>query len=288
MAQRASATAFAQAQAAEFETETGTIYYDLLGVDTRDENEDAATDKNAAANSAPKPWITLLHNFMSTGRTAWSQVAPRLAETHRVLVPDLPGHGRSQGYPPHFSYRAMAEQIAALMTHLSAEAGHLAGASAGGMVAQWLVAEKWARPASLTLISTTHSMNPETAGAPVETDPDRFRFGGNWLDATAALHDPHHDDGYFRRELLPAAGKRKLEHALDLPLAALEDWPMPVCIIHGEDDEFFPVEVARNMAAHLPAAQLHVIPGQSHALIFRQGWKIADLLAEFLNDNQSG
>jgi len=220
---------------------------------------------------------------MSTGRTAWGKIVPELLDNYRVLLFDLPGHGRSQGYPADFVYRDMAHQSAALMQSLGAESGHVAGCSAGGMIAQWLIYEEWVSPASMTLISTTHSMNSDTAGAPVTTDPDRFRFGSKWLDATAALHDPHQGDGYFRREILPAAGPRDPKLTLDLPLDTLAEWSMPLCIIHGEEDEFFPVQVARNMAAHAPAAQLHVIPGQSHALIFRQPWKIAELMRDFLH-----
>lgn len=272
MAQRAAAAAFEDAISHEFETDTGTIYYEVLGHDSED-----------------RPWVTLIHNFMSTGRTAWAQIAPKLAESYRVLVPDLPGHGRSVGYPQGFHYGTMAQQLAGLMQAVGvfespdSGAGHLAGCSAGGMIAQLLVAQGLVNPQTLTLISTTHSMNPETAGAPVTSDPDRFRFGGNWIEATAGLHDPHQGEGYFRRELLQAATQRTPRLTVDLSLSALAEWSMPVCLIHGEDDEFFPIDVARNMAAHLPAAQLHVIPGQSHALIFRQGWKVRDLMFDFLS-----
>lgn len=253
----------------EFATETGTIFYEILGRD---------------AENADKPWITLLHNFMSTGRTAWGNIVPKLTERYCVLLPDLPGHGRSQGHPDRFAYGPMAQQIGALMQEVGAAQGHLAGVSAGGMLAQWLVHEAWATPASLTLVSTTHSMNPATAQAAVSTNPDKFRFGKNWIDATAGLHDRHQGKGYFRAEILPHAGDRDPALTLDLPLDALDNWTMPVCIIHGADDEFFPAEVARNMAAHLPAARLHIIPDQSHALIFRQSWKVADLLVEFLDN----
>ncbi|MEX1018743.1 MAG: alpha/beta fold hydrolase [Litorilinea sp.] len=266
--------------ASEFATDTGSIYYEILGTDTFDPET-----PDAAANAPAKPWITLLHNFMSTGRTAWGTIAAKLTDDYRVLLPDLPGHGRSVGHPADFAYRAIACQLADLMAHVGAGQGHLAGVSAGGMLAQWLVHEGWASPASLMLVSTTHSMNPATAGAPVTTDPDRFRFGKNWLDATAALHDKYQGDGYFRREILPATGDRAPELTLDLPLDALANWSMPVCIIHGAEDEFFPVAIARKMAAHLPAARLHVIPDQSHALIFRQSWKVADLLREFLAES---
>ena len=99
----------------EFQTATGVIAYEVL-------NEGSTT----------APTITLLHNFMSTGRAAWATIAPTLAERFRVLLPDLPGHGRSQGYPPGFHYGEMGKQMAALMQAEGATEGHLAGCSAGG------------------------------------------------------------------------------------------------------------------------------------------------------------
>jgi len=35
------------------------------------------------------------------------------------------------------------------------------------------------------------------------------------------------------------------------------------------------------MAAVLPNAEVHIVPDQPHALIFRQPWKVADLMTKF-------
>src|SRR5690349_20849419 len=107
---------------AEFQTATGVIYYEVL-------------DATAPLQSNP-PTLTLLHNFMSAGHTAWGPLLPALRQQYRVLLPDLPGHGRSQGYPKNFNHIEIAQQVAALMQAEGADRGHLAGCSMGGMVAQ--------------------------------------------------------------------------------------------------------------------------------------------------------
>lgn len=97
--------------------------------------------------------MLLLHNFMSTGRTAWGNIAIELAqEYHVVILPDLPGHGRSVGFPPGFEHSAMAQQLATLMESLGLFVAHVGGCSAGGSVAQWLVAEELLDVATLTLV----------------------------------------------------------------------------------------------------------------------------------------
>lgn len=251
----------------ELRTATGSLFYKVL--------------QPASAGEAAPP-ITLLHNFMSTGRTAWGTIAPALAERYRVILPDLPGHGQSIGYPAGFHYGAMAQQLAALLETEGALTGHLAGCSAGGMIAQLLVQHGLAQPRTLTLISTTHSVNPATTNNHASLTTENYKANPRWLEATAKLHDPHHYAGYYEAELLPGFQQIGKQRSIDLPLTVLQGWRFPVCLIHGEQDEFFPPFVVEAMANALPAAELHLIPDQPHALIFRQPWKVREIMLGFL------
>jgi pimeloyl-ACP methyl ester carboxylesterase len=137
-------------------------------------------------------------------------------------------------------------------------------------------------PASLTLVSSTYSTNPATTGAGQALLPQNFLAGEQWLEATARLHDPWQGEGYFFRTLLPGFKALRPADAIDLPLTALEGWRLPVCLIHGDRDEFFPVEIVQEMASYLPTATLHLVPRQTHALIFRRPWQVAELMEGFL------
>lgn len=245
------------------ETDDGLIYYELLGP------EDG-------------PPLTLLHNFMSAGRTAWGPMLDDLTAVYRVLLPDLPGHARSQGYPDRFNYTVIARQLGELMRRVRADTGHLAGCSAGGMIAQLMVHHRFATPATLTLISTTYTTDAEATPGVARLDPANFQAGPRWLEATARLHDPLHYPGYFEKELLAAFTGARVEDAIDLPLAALARWRLPACIIQGECDEFFPPPLPNRMAETIPNAELHLIPEQTHALIFRQPALVGGLLRSFL------
>ena len=96
------------------------------------------------------------------------------------------------------------------------------------------------------------------------------------------MHDPHQGDGYFLNVLLPGFKALRAHSSIDLPLDALRVFALPVCLIHGVRDEFFPVEIAERMAHALPDAELHTIPKETHALIFRQPEKVAALIDDFL------
>lgn len=251
-----------------FATGTGEIYYEVI--------------ESQAPDSGQAPVLTLLHNFMSSGRAAWGPLLEELSQHYRLLLPDLPGHGRSIGHPARYDHRAMARQLAALMRHEGAQRGHLAGCSSGGMLALLLTHDQLVQPATLTLVSTTHSVNPATTGNHAALVPEEFQAARRWMEATARLHDPFRYDGYYEEELLPGFRNLNGATAIDLPLQSLRALAMPVCIIHGEKDEFFPPYIPRQMAETVQNGEVHIIPNQSHALLFRRPWQVSKIMVQFL------
>ena len=251
----------------KFVTSTGFLAYEVL---------------EAGVQPATAPSLVLLHNFMSTGRAAWGALLETLNQRYRILLPDLPGHGRSCGSPSAFNHRQMAAQLADLLVCTGFAGAHLAGCSIGGMLAQLLVVAEQLRPATLLLVSTTYSLNPATTGHQAALEPANFRAGVRWLEATARLHDAHQYDGYFQEVLLPAFRQMNIDSVIDLQLADLARVTSPVCLLHGCEDEFFPPAIPLQMAEAFPNAELHLIEGQSHSLIFRQPWRVAADMVEFL------
>ncbi len=84
------------------------------------------------------PPLLLLHGFPQT-RAAWHRVAPALAERFTVVVPDLPGYGRSTAPEPDSDHMGQAKRTtAAAMRAMMAALGHdrfaLAGHDRGGRV----------------------------------------------------------------------------------------------------------------------------------------------------------
>jgi haloacetate dehalogenase len=86
------------------------------------------------------PAVLLLHGHPRTGAT-WHRVAPRLVEAgFTVICPDLRGYGRSTSPAPTadhsaHSKRAVATDMARLMTALGHERFHLVGHDRGSYVA---------------------------------------------------------------------------------------------------------------------------------------------------------
>jgi len=82
------------------------------------------------------PPVVLLHGLAATGAVNWDSVARKLAETYRVIVPDLRGHGGSRGGRRKFSFAACAEDLDAVREAFKLGAFTMVGYSMGGAVAQ--------------------------------------------------------------------------------------------------------------------------------------------------------
>lgn len=82
--------------------------------------------------------VVLLHGFPQT-HLMWHEVAPALAEEHRVVVPDLRGYGASdkpvEAGPDTYSKRTMAQDIVNVMRSLGHDRFALVGHDRGALVA---------------------------------------------------------------------------------------------------------------------------------------------------------
>ena len=83
--------------------------------------------------------LVLLHGFPQNHH-CWAEIAPALAETHDVIVPDLRGYGDSDAppdTPDHSAYskREMAQDVAGLLDALGIERATIIGHDRGARVA---------------------------------------------------------------------------------------------------------------------------------------------------------
>lgn len=111
--------------------------------------------------SGAGPPVLLLHGLGSSGRD-WNLVAPALAAGHRLLVPDVRGHGRSGKPAGAYGVPLFARDIAALCDHLGLTALHVVGVSMGGMIGFQLAVDRPELVRSLVVINSGPDMVPRT------------------------------------------------------------------------------------------------------------------------------
>ena len=128
----------------------------------RDFAVDGATIHARVGGDPARPPILLLHGFPQT-HVNWHRIAPRLAETHRVVCADLRGYGDSSkpaGTPDHANYakRAMAADLVAVMAELGHARFAVVGHDRGGRVAHRLAVDHPAAVERLCVIDISPTL----------------------------------------------------------------------------------------------------------------------------------
>jgi 3-oxoadipate enol-lactonase len=223
------------------------------------------------------PPVVLVHGFTLDMRMWDDQVAP-LAASHRVLRYDLRGFGASSnptvGKP--FSH---ADDLHALLEHLSIEQAAVVGLSMGGWVAQEFALKYPNSVSALILVGSVlpgHPWGPELAG----TLGSCFRLGAEGrLDEAKAVWLAGPLFSSSRRipavaarleQMIAAYGCWELQNELPhLPLdpPAIDRLPeiaAPTLVIVGEEDIPDFHEIAARFAAEIPGARTVVLPDAGH------------------------
>ena len=103
------------------------------------------------SHGAGRPLI-LLHGGLGSGEM-FGPIIPVLAEDHRVILPDLQGHGRTADIDRPIDVRLMADDVAALIDHLGLQDPDVVGYSMGGGVAFFVAVRHPAKVAKLVMAS---------------------------------------------------------------------------------------------------------------------------------------
>lgn len=72
----------------------------------------ASSDLLYVTERGSGPPLLLVHGLMVTGEM-FEPVIEHLSTRHRVIVPDLRGHGRSRGFPPPYTAAQLASDLKA-------------------------------------------------------------------------------------------------------------------------------------------------------------------------------
>ena len=108
------------------------------------------------------PPVLLLHGYPES-HVMWHKVAPALARDYTVVCPDLRGYGDSskpKGLPDHSNYskRAMAQDMAEVMSALGHTRFHVVGHDRGGRVGHRLARDHSSRVKSLTVLDISPTL----------------------------------------------------------------------------------------------------------------------------------
>lgn len=208
--------------------------------------------------------LLLLHGFGMCGRGDWGDHVDQLAKDYRVILPDLRGHGWSTNPSGKFTMRQSAEDIRALLDQLGLKNIRAMGISAGGMTLLHLAVKYPDRVGTMALIGATNQFGEqarrailgETAALPPKEVQDMFN-------SCASRGAPQVGE-------LMAQFRRFADSHDDMNLtpANLATIKARTLIVHGDRDEFFPVEIPVELYRSIAGSQLWIVPKGDHVPIY--------------------
>lgn len=247
--------------------------------------------------------LVLLHPWGLSMRV-WSDVAPALAEDRRVLLVDLPAHGKSG--KPHAAY-PMARLAAAVLDAMDAAGirrAVLAGNSLGGATAL-AVAER--APARVEAVIPIAAPGGDAIWTPL------VRAAGLWAtpEACASLTAEAWWLGFrvVERSSSPLARALRDEH---VALRGAEEWPAwcratltvlrsvatyapdleqieaPALVVGGGSDPLITPAMSQALAERLPRGRLAMLEGCGHLPQVECPAALLERVRRFLNARGAG
>lgn len=254
-------------------------------------------------DASEAPVVLLLHGT-GAATHSWRDVLPIVAEHCRVIAPDMPGHGFTQGRPAGgLSMASMAAAVAALVKALGETPTIIVGHSAGAAIAARMVLDGLATPARVVGLNAALLPFPGLA-AKVFPTLARMLFVNPFMphvfagiarqsgevkrfleSSTGSRVDAEGADYYGR--LFATAGhcagaiSMMAEWDLDALARDLPRLSVPLELVHGALDAAIPANTAHGAAALVPDGRVQILPGLGHLAHEEAPDKFAQLILGF-------
>ena len=230
-----------------------------------------------------RPVVLLLHGSPGDAGN-FDRLGPLLAESYRVIAPDLPGFGASSRQVPDYSILAHARYCLELLRRLGVAEAHVVGFSMGGGVALHMEELEPKRVRSVVLLSAIGVQELELLGQyHLNHAIHGAQLAGLWLLFEATPHF-----GAFDGSMLDLSYARNFYDTDQRPLRSiLERFSKPMLIVHGEHDVLVPFAAAVEHHRLVPQSELEVIDA-SHFMVFSSPQRLSPSLVGFFDRVEAG
>jgi pimeloyl-ACP methyl ester carboxylesterase len=199
---------------------------------------------------APAPWKIVVITGAPSWAEYWAETMAELPADREMLVVDRPGYAGSEPQEPITDIRVQAQALAPVLDAPRGQKVLLVGQSYGAAIAALMAEANPGKVEALVMLSGFF-------GEPGPTARWLMDVGGKTLKMLPRD---------LRHAVLEASGQRaQLPHAK----RALARLRVPIHMIHGDKDDFAPIEVAERLAAEVETRQpIRFVrtPGANHFL----------------------
>ena len=204
-----------------------------------------------------RPTVVLIHGANDHAGT-WFAVAPTLAQRHRVIIPDLAGHGESAPAAGPIPLSLIVSQL----EMIEGDDLTLVGNSLGGWMALLFTLRNPHRVRALVLENSGGLSRPAAV-------PLLARTREEAMPILRAVHGPRYEppewviDALVQRSI-DSPMRRLTEAAEHQVEALLGEIRVPTSLIWGADDGVLPLTYAEDLQRAIPGATLRMIEGAAH------------------------
>jgi pimeloyl-ACP methyl ester carboxylesterase len=228
--------------------------------------------------------IVFLHGAGGSHHTFRDQWAG-LKGVGRLLIPDLPGHGRSGGPPPE-SVDASAAWVVDFMKEIHLDRFILAGHSMGGAIALQAALGGLKGLEALILLGTGARLR--ISPAIFEGIGERFREFApelvGWMTSAASsdlLREDITNDVLSTRPATFLADFHA-SNGFDV-MNRLDAIRVPTLVISGDDDRLTPLKYGEYLATNIPGAVLKIIHGAGHLAMLEKPTEVNAVITSFVH-----
>ena len=209
--------------------------------------------------------IVLIHGSTIDSHTDWDSLVPVLSKTYKVYAPDCRGHGKTNNPNMSYSFKELADDVAAFVRAMGHEKAHIIGHSNGGNVALVTAVEH----PEVTQTCIPQAANAYVTRYLIEREPKVFEPARvecevpEWRDEMIKLHGEVNGKDYWK-DLLWLTMKEIISEPNYSP-ADLARVNVPMLVVMGGDDTVnAPDEHAQYIAKYVPNAELWVPEKTGH------------------------
>ncbi len=232
------------------------------------------------SGAAEGPTLLLIHGS-PTMPGIFAPLAAQLEGEFPLLIPDLPGFGRSEQRVEDLSIEAHAHYLAKWLRQRDLENVIPVGYSMGGGVAIHLAHLAPERISGLVLLASIGVQEHELLGDYVLN----HAIHGLQLAAITLIQEGVPHFGWWDSAMLNRNYARNFYETDQRPLRSLlETWTGPTLIIQGEHDRLVPGSAAREHHRIVPQSQLVWIEGGNHIDLMRRPAEVAAPIARFARE----
>ena len=238
--------------------------------------------------------LVLVHGFLGSSEM-WNPQIKFFKDNFRVIVPALPGFGKSNNIASCDSIECMAKTILSLLEKKEIKSSNLLGHSMGGMIVQEMT--KLVNEKVLKLICYGTGPIGNIPGRFETIDQSREKLKIDGLEITSkriakTWFIEEERAKYFH--LCNQAGKQTSIEAADNGLIAMKNWngvknlkniKNETLIVWGDQDKAYNFKQVETLNNNIPNSNLKIVKGCSHNVHLEKPDEFNMIVTEFLKRN---